>query len=198
MTAAEFNTFWQTRYPRTIPIGYRFKHDYHDRWVRVHSLPEMQRYPANEEDWGILLHRQNTIINDLIGNEASILLVTGEYKMEDFPELQPSETLQSLKLFSFTKAEEAIDLHSVSPGEYDKGHSYTPMFTDLIWQNTQFDNVLRDIALDKLRAFFVSITNKCIVSPYDGGIDVILKDSVARDFYKDKYKDWLSPRADGF
>ncbi|CAN5411063.1 hypothetical protein BH09BAC1_BH09BAC1_17540 [soil metagenome] len=158
----------------------------------------MQRYPANEEDWEILLHRQNTILTDLIGSVSPVLLVTGEFKMGDFPDMPPTLMAESLKPFSFTMAEAPIDLHSFSPGQYDKGHTYTPMFTEQIWQGHKFDEVLKDIAKWKLAAFFVSIQNKCIVSPYDGGVDIILKDSETRDFYKAKYAEWLSSREDGF
>lgn len=44
---------------------------------------------------------------------------------------------------------------------------------------------------------FVSSTEQVIVAPYDGGVDFVLKNSGTRDFYKHKYKDWLSARVDG-
>jgi len=56
---------------------------------------------------------------------------------------------------------------------------------------------LRDIADDRLRTFFISSGNQAIAAPYDGGIDFILKDIETKDFYKEKYKDWLSARQDG-
>jgi hypothetical protein len=65
MTKEDFQNLWTLNYPDTIPISYRFKHDYSDRWFRIHSLPESKRYAENESEWEILLSRQNEIITDL-------------------------------------------------------------------------------------------------------------------------------------
>ena len=49
MTSEQFNTFWALNFADTIPIQHYFKHDYSDRWFRIHSLPESKRYADNEE-----------------------------------------------------------------------------------------------------------------------------------------------------
>jgi hypothetical protein len=49
MTAEEFKIFWEST--DTVPIGHYFKHDYSNRWFRVHSLPESQRYPSDIAEW---------------------------------------------------------------------------------------------------------------------------------------------------
>ncbi|MDJ1503014.1 DUF3885 domain-containing protein [Xanthocytophaga agilis] len=67
MTKEQFTIFWSSTFPDTLPISHYFKYDYSDRWFRIHSLPESKRYADNEEEWNILLHRQNTIISDLLG-----------------------------------------------------------------------------------------------------------------------------------
>ncbi len=36
-----------------------------------------------------------------------------------------------------------------------------------------------------------------IIAPYDGGIDLIIFNDAKRNELINKYKDWLSPRADG-
>ena len=197
MTSQEFKIFWDFSYPDTIPINHYFKHDYSDRWFRIHSLPESQRYPSDEEDWRILLNRQNTILTDLLTNGSPILFVTGDYSYEGHIELYPIDEMMSIKPFEFTRLD-PIDLHSLSKDEYDKGQIYTPMFTELVWQHDMFNEILKDIAEWNLIAFFVSIDGNCIVAPYDGGMDIILKDSSTRDFYKGKYSQWLSLHKDGF
>lgn len=78
MTAEEFDTFWTSTYPNTVLISYYFKHDYADRWFRIHSLPELKRYAEDEKEWQLLLDRQNTIITDLLGSGEEFLLVTGD------------------------------------------------------------------------------------------------------------------------
>ncbi|MCK6616008.1 MAG: hypothetical protein L6Q51_00020 [Cyclobacteriaceae bacterium] len=78
----------------------------------------------------------------------------------------------------------------------------TPTFIDqhllrLFGNQTYHDWLLREIANDKTRAFFVSFDKNEIVAPYDGGIDFILKDILTKEKYKNKYKQWLSEREDG-
>jgi hypothetical protein len=36
-----------------------------------------------------------------------------------------------------------------------------------------------------------------LIAPYDGGVDVILKDLHSCSVFKKKFKDWLSKREDG-
>ena len=80
MTAAQFNAFWRTAYPETGPISHLFRHAYPDRWLRIHSLPELQRYATTAADWRILFNRQQYLLTDLLGNNKEILLVTGAYE----------------------------------------------------------------------------------------------------------------------
>ena len=65
MTSEQFNTYWALNFADSIPIPHYFRQDYSDRWFRIHSLPGSKRYADNEEEWNILLDRQNKIITDL-------------------------------------------------------------------------------------------------------------------------------------
>lgn len=194
MTAKEFDKFWTSTYPDTILIPHYFKHDYADRWFRIHSLPASKRYA--EDEWQLLLYRQNTIITDLLSSGEEFLLVTGDFEMEGYTELHPISEVKSIQNFSFTFLTQ-IDLHKLSPEEYEEGHVYKPMFSEQTWQPNKFDDLLKDIANDELRAFFVSIQNNCIVAPYDGGIDFIVRDPQTKEVLKKKYSEWLSDRDDG-
>jgi hypothetical protein len=196
MTAEEFKIFWDSNYTGTVPISHYFKHDYPDRWFRIHSLPQSKRYADSDQEWSILLHRQNQIITDLIGEKSNFLLVTGEHMIEGYTELHPLEeagSIAQMPLISLDK----IDLHKLSPDEYEPGTFYQPMFSEQIWVPQIFDSLLRDIALDNLCAFFISIEKELMIAPYDGGVDFILKNSEKRDIYKQKYGSWLSSRQDG-
>jgi len=197
MTKEDFNSLWAKRYPATAPISYLFKYDFADRWFRIHSLPESKRYANNDKEWEILLTRQNSIITDILGEDSKIILVTGEYHDDESPELHPIGEVNSIKEFKFINLD-VIDLHKLLPNEYDPGRIYRPMFHADEWQKGKYDNVLRDIANDEVRVSFVSVDSDTIVAPYDGGVDLILKDSQTRDSYKIKYRAWLSSREDGF
>src|SRR5687767_11747123 len=102
MTAKEFETFWSSTYSETIPISHYLRHDYADRWFRIHSLPESKRYAESEEEWQILLDRQNTIITDLLGGGEKFLLVIGDSEMEGYIELHPITEVKSIKNISFS------------------------------------------------------------------------------------------------
>ena len=196
MTAEQFNIFWNFCYPGANPISHDLRYFFPDRWFRIHSLPKSKRYADNEDEWTILLERQNAIITDFLGENSSMLLVTGGHYSEGFIELHPIEEVTSIADISFIYLD-TIDLNKLSPEEYDEGQVYRPMFNEQEWQINRFDNILKDIAEDQLRAFFISIKNGCIVAPYDGGIDLICKDQKTKNFYKEKYKEWLSDRQDG-
>jgi hypothetical protein len=196
MTSEQFNTFWALNFADTIPIQHYFKRDYSDRWFRIHSLPKSKRYADNEGEWNILLDRQNKIITDLLGNTSNFILVTGGYSSQDSKELHPIEEVNSIAKIPFVLLD-PIDLNKMSPDEYEAGQFYKPMFSEQIWQPDKFDSILKDIANDQLRAFFISVDEKLIIAPYDGGVDFILKDTETRNMYKQKYSDWLSLREDG-
>lgn len=196
MTAAEFTDFWNAHFPETIPIQHHFKYDYSDRWFRIHSLPESKRYAETPEEWQILLERQNTVATELLGDGSKIIIVTGEYNFKNAIEIHLLEDATSMNQFEVTKLP-PIPMHQLSPDEFEDGDVYIPRFTIETWFPHKFDDIFRNIANDDLRAFFISIENKNIVAPYDGGVDLIVKDEAERDRYKKKYNDWLSYRADG-
>lgn len=196
MTKEEFNQFWASTYPNTSPIQHYFRHQYADRWFRIHSLPESKRYADTETEWEILLSRHNQIITDLLGNHSKVLLVTGEYNYNSPADKHIVEEEAAFQAYTFTLLDN-IDLNSLNPDEHELGEVYRPAFTETVWSINQHDALLKELADGQLRAFFVSIEHQLIVAPYDGGIDFILKDSQIKDTYKAKYQDWLSKLASG-
>jgi len=195
MTKEEFKTFWTLTYPDTIPISYSFKKKYSERWFRIHSLPDSKRYAESENEWGILLERQNQIITDVFGENEKILLVTGEYNWDESATFNTDEEAV-FKPFDFIHLDN-IDLFHFKSEEYDKGDFYKPAFAETIWNSNQHDKLLKEIANDNLKAFFISIDKSVIVAPYDGGIDFVFKNIQTKDFYKKQYTNWLSERVDG-
>ncbi len=196
MTKEDFNKFWTSKYSDTKPISHLFKHDYSDRWFRIHSLPQSKRYADCNNDWVVLLTRQNEIITELFGDNSNILLLTGEYNWGARTTFITEEEVV-FKPYHFVRLDN-IDLFELNSDDYDKGEVYRPAFAETIWHSNQHDTLLKEIADDKIRAFFVSLDKQIIVAPYDGGMDIVLKDSQTRDFYKEKYKGWLSEREDGY
>lgn len=195
MTKDEFNTTWNAMYPESIPISHFFRHDYSNRWFRIHSLPQSKRYAENDEEWDILLSRQNQLINDLFNDNTKVLLVTGGYNWGEQTTFITDEE-EVFKPYKFVRLDN-ISLFEKNPNEYDKEEIYIPAFAETVWTLNDHNNLLKAIATDTVRAFFLSFDKNIIIAPYDGGIDIVLKDHHTRDNYKEKYKHWLSERKDG-
>src|SRR3954470_19119956 len=99
MTKEQFKSFWTARYSDTIPISHSFRHDHSDRWFRIHSLPESKRYADNGEEWKVLLDRQNTIMNEVLGEKSKVLIVTGDYYFEGHKEQYRIDDIDSINIF---------------------------------------------------------------------------------------------------
>ncbi|MGW1610935.1 DUF3885 domain-containing protein [Streptomyces sp. NPDC002285] len=59
------SALWQQQFPKVPPIAHELRAAYSDRWVRFHSLPRSKRYPETEEEYAIVLHRYNTLLDEL-------------------------------------------------------------------------------------------------------------------------------------
>jgi hypothetical protein len=197
MTKEEFTGLWTLHFIDAVPISHLFKQRYVDQWFRIHSLPESKRYAATDAEWEILLFRQNEVITDLFGEDTEICLVTGEYHWATDKKQLLTDEVEIYRPFQFMQLDQ-INLTEIDPKQYDNDLCYTPAFAVIVWKSNRYDKVLKEIADDQARAFFVSFDKKIIVAPYDGGVDFILRDTETRDFYKNKYKQYLSKRADGF
>lgn len=196
MTKEEFQTLWTSNYPETVPISYLFKQDYSDRWFRIHSLPESKRYAENENEWKILLSRQNEIITDFFGLDTPILILTGEYNWGDNKQIHVTDEEEIFKPFSFVRLDN-IELNKIDAEQNAEPDIFRPAFAQTVWKPNYHDKLLREIAIGNILAFFVSFEKNVIVAPYDGGIDFVLKDSLTIENYKNKYRQWLSEREDG-
>lgn len=196
MTTEEFNRFWTNRYPATIPVPHYFRKDYTDRWFRIHSLPESKRYAEDDEDWEILLSRQNAIIFDLIGDSTNVYVVTGFYCFadeQDHLNQLNNESFHDLKFMPLT----FYDLHALRPEDYEDGINYQAFIAKLSWKPHHYDDLLKAIAYGDLCAFFINVDQQRLIAPYDGGMDLVLENQEARDLFKEKYKDWLSVHPEG-
>ena len=192
MTEREFIYYWNKEYPESFPINHELKWMYPDRWFRIHSLPESKRYADSAEEYKIILNRQNQLINDLIGEESEVVISFGLYTNDI-----TNESYKELTDFGEFLKVLTIDLHKERPEEYEDEMYFDIYVKTEKWKNGNRDEILKAIADDEIRAMFISPANKCVIAPYDGGVDVIAKSTENRDRLKAKYKDWLSDREDG-
>ncbi len=192
MQVSDFKKYWQDKYPEALPINYELRTVYSDRWFRIHSLPDSKRYAENESEYQIILNRQNTLINDLLGDNAEIIISFGLYT-----DYLSNDNYKELTDFGEFDKVQTISLHIERPNEYDDEMYFDIYVKGEQWKMNSKNEILKAIADDEIRAMFISPANDCIIAPYDGGVDIIVNSTEKRDNLKRKYKDWLSEREDG-
>jgi hypothetical protein len=197
MTKQQFQQFWAKNFPETPPINHLFKHNLKERWLRIHSLPDAKRYADTEEEWAILLERQNTVFADLMPQNAKICIVSGTYSNEEkvfekdvFDELPYHKTLKFKEL-------DALNMGKISGDWYDESTRFTPCFAEEKYALNKFDSILKSIANDERRLFFLDPKSNRIIAPYDGGVDIIFESEGPLSIFRKKYENWVSKREDG-
>lgn len=192
MTENEFIDYWNREFPESLPINHELKYVYPDRWFRIHSLPESKRYAENESEYQIIFNRQNTLINDLFGDNSGIItsfgLYTEDLSNDNYKELN--------EFWEFDKVQ-TISLHKERPNEYEDEMYFDIYIKADQWKMNSKNEILKAIADDEIRAMFICPSKDCIIAPYDGGVDIIVDSTEKRDELKQKYRDWLSEREDG-
>ncbi len=173
----KFLAQWQQDYPETPPINYHFKLNLPKRWARIHSLPAGQRYPNSKEDWDILFMRQNAVIDHLVPQGTAIQFVWNSLERDSH--IFKSFDLTHLGMFNDILAETECDCWLLPE----------------IWESTLFNTFLMMIAGEMMRAFIIAPT--CLISPYDGGMDIIFSDPYTAHAFKRTFADWVSQREDG-
>jgi len=198
VTAHEFGQYWVAAYPAAPPLPHLLRQRYPGRWLRVRSLPGAKRYAATAADWAILLARQQHVLADVLGNWAEALLVTGSYADAGEAAALFSPTEESVfKTLSFT-ALPSVGLHEYpDPHEPDNALVYWPSFARPAPTAAWLTQLLQASARDECRAFFFQPQRGAVVAPYDDGLDGLLPDQAARDYYRRRYLAWLSDRPDG-
>jgi hypothetical protein len=180
MLTAEGQTFmarWLELYPDSAPIGHSLKHHFKTRWMRFHSLPNGQRYARSKDESDTILMRQNTIIGALIPRHTQVDIVLS--RLEADCHLFKSLNLLPLGAFQDDAAEVPVQAWLARD----------------VWEKGSLDVELTMIAGDQIRAIVMG--PDCLIAPYDGGVDVILKDAFSAQTLKRQFPDWVSPREDG-
>ena len=181
----EFEKFWGVNFSDAVPLYYTLRDTYSENWLRIHSLPDSKRYADSKEEMEMILSRNNQIISDEINDNDEIYLVKTDSSNKDNSIIYHSIIYKKVpKLKSIIK-------------NYDEELDIDVFVSKNIWVKNKFNNLLEDIANNKADVFIISIKDQLIFIAYDGGMDIIYKNKEQRDYYKTKYKEWLSKRPDG-
>lgn len=188
---------WPVNFPGCEPVAHLLKTAFPSRWVRFHNLPESKRYPDDEEEFAIVLGRQNRVLDELVGSEASVILLSTEYSGSPDP-VEVTPYVPELRAFD----RDAKPWHAVAMHELDENFQspcYWHIFaSEWAWRPCTFDPLLRLVANDQIANIMILHPGcKWLFHPYDGGMDLILESSAARDHIRSSHLDWLSPWPSG-
>jgi hypothetical protein len=185
---------WQAHFPDCEPVAHLLRQRFPTRWVRFHSLPASKRYPEDASEYGMVMERHNHILRELAGPEGTVVLLTTGYS-ETADAVPPRPELGTLD--PDAKPWRAVPMHDLE-GDFFAS-SYWHVFASVWeWRPGVLDLIVRLVAEDAIaNVMIVDPLCRWLLHPYDGGMDVILESTAARDRLRSSYADWLSPRPDG-
>jgi hypothetical protein len=179
MSARDFVSTWRRWFPTEPPIGHVLREACHDRWFRIHSLPNARRYPETEPEFAELLRRHKAVATELLGEGRRCFLA-----VRDDPGERESWTPACLALpFS-----SAMD---VPANELTGEDACVIQVSEGVWTLGAYEPIVRDIAEDRgPRVLWLAPETGGVYAPYDGGADFILPDRAQRDALAVRYRDW--------
>ena len=154
--------------------------------LRFHSLPASKRYADTDEERSVLLGRQNVLASEVLGDrpcwlvQAHWVLRAGERDLTD--QHDPFRATREWKLdFAFEFL------------EYD-GEEWRPWrvyAAQVRWSPGEFDDLLLSIADEKAGPTLWMGADGAIFAPYDGGVDLFLRDAGAVQRLATQHSEWL-------
>lgn len=188
----DFEEFWRKNYDELPPVSYQLKNQFFGtRWVRFHSLPDSKRYPDNEAEMDIVLERANALANRVLGIGAECWMVANVYSgyaEESIRQGLIRDTFGLRKSYTWKDPDEAPEDQV----------PFTTYVGDVVWRSSGFDEAIKRIAEDiESNILWVSKQTKSIFYPYDGGTDLIVRDSNQVKALKNEFSDWLPLHPDG-
>ncbi len=185
---------WQQWFPNCEPVAHLLRVAFPDRWVRFHSLPGSKRYADDDAEYAMVLERHNRILGELAQDGEVVALLTTGYSDTAVPIRSEVELLQ---LDPHAVAWRTVAMHQ-KDGNFSKPSFWHVFVSQRCWTPGLFDALVRMIADDVLaNIMIVALDCRWLVHPYDGGMDVLMESSAARDKLKARYSQWLSARTDG-
>jgi len=192
---AGLSSLWHESWPACPPIADWLKGAYPDQWVRFHSLPGSKRYADDEQEYAELLGRHNTILDELVDLDfrtaGRLLVVTCQWSHSATPVRREADLdrLQPNALYWTAVCQE-------DDGDFVSWrHLYV---TELQWTRGSLDPILRYVVDDRTAGVMVTgLGLTWIYHPYDGGADVLLPTTAARDALRGRHAGWLSSHPAG-
>jgi hypothetical protein len=189
----DLSALWRLQWPKCPPLADELKRAHSDRWVRFHSLPESKRYAGNDAEYDIVLHRYNTVLDELFGDQE-VRIITSCWSGDPNPPALPERHAAwhpGARHWTSVRTDE----HETDPDFITYAHLYesrTP------WRRGSVDDLLLAVADDvTANVMITSPSFDRVHHPYDGGADVLLPTTADRDVVRNRHTDWLSQHPGG-
>jgi hypothetical protein len=191
MTSAELTNHWLNVIPNFLITPSELKIEFKERWFRVHTLPNSKRYADNENEYNEILRRHNEILTDLFGLNHPFILLTFSYGKYQKPK-------RDKKLQKINIQKNYWLSCQIENDENFKPFYWHIFFDEKEWETNSLNLLFRLIADDEVsNVMLFSPDRRIVYHPYDGGADIIFEKPDLKDFYLEKYKDWLSVHPSG-
>jgi hypothetical protein len=182
-------TEWQLGFDGAPLVAHLLRETFADRWLRIHSLPDSQRYATSDTEYAELLRRQTTALADVVGSHC-VIFVT-----------EPEDDLLAQLAAIADDAPVCVDRVSIGrldPVAFDDSAIWQIYACGITLADGCIDFLLRRVADDEIRnTIIVDHAFTRICHPYDGGMDLILSDATERESYCERYSAWLSQHPTG-
>lgn len=187
----ELTESWRSNFGETPPLTHWMRVRHHQRWFRIHSLPQSKRYAEDKHEMAIVLERANTIASYILGDDQDVWMVSST--ASDYRSEYERDGDAPIKLFGLT--------HWCDWTEPEDDPEYQIEWASFArkvhWRTGQFDSLLRRVADDEEEfVLWFSSTKNTVFAPYDGGVDVWAKSGEQVSSLHDRFQHWMSKRDD--
>lgn len=187
-------TAWVASFGDVLPLGYALVQALGTRWLRFHALPDAKRYGDTVAERAEVVARGNRLASRILGEgQACTMLMPRWCPLDGSHGRKSAVQGDAIRRFGMRRL---WQLDVANGQEHFEDAHLDVMGAGITWRSGAFDDLLQQIADDRLDALFVSQDMTRVFAPYDGGFDLICATGAERDMFKAHHKDWLSPRAD--
>lgn len=181
---------WSKFYQKSPPVGFMLREKYHERWVRVHSLPQSRRYPDGNIDEIEICKRNLDSARDVLGT-INVTLYQSIYSDHVHKTISLSNKWSEKLTFKF------VEYKKISENDEDPYYLMT-FGAKFDWDEEIFQQIILDVAKENISNIsFFSQETRGVFSPYDGGADLFYFEAEKKEQARKNFKTWLSTREDG-
>ncbi|MEV7606074.1 hypothetical protein AB0N65_11600 [Paenarthrobacter sp. NPDC089322] len=185
--AKELTNQWESAWPGCEPSGSSLRDNKPGLWVRMHSLPQDKRYADDSEERREVLHRHQTLLNDLLAISSStrIRVIGQDYDTNDN---YSGWTKKHMPGSWPWRVHFDTDLHDDVSGGRVPGTYFWVSPYDTVGQLT---GLLEQAAEDVAKFIVTDLSMTWVYAPYDGGADIIAPTPEAREALETAHSEWL-------